>query len=315
MIGSKRPIFDKEVGDILLLHYFIGKIPINTAVNSPLRKDDKPSFQIVLTPNNRIYWWDYVTQEKGNIYDLLERYLSLSKNELNDLIENNKSNILNNISSIDYSVIKKKCDIRIKIRQLNEEDIEYWESYGVNHKNLKTYNVFPISYYYLNNTLFYSPRMTYSYCEKIDGKWYYKIYHPGDTKFKWISNMPFNTWSLISSLPKTGDILILSKSTKDAMCIMNNSRYHAISLQGEGAIPEDNDIESFKKRFNRVILWYDNDFNKEKNWGRMFSDKLSEKFNITKIEIPDFFEEKDISDFHKTYGKLMTQKLITKLVE
>ena len=59
----KRELPDVEVA---LKYLNITRYP--TLVNSPLRKDDKPSFSIFLTEDKSVMFKDFATGESGNIY-------------------------------------------------------------------------------------------------------------------------------------------------------------------------------------------------------------------------------------------------------
>ena len=48
---------------------------------------------------------------------------------------------------------------------------------------------------------------------------------------------------------------------------------------------------------------YDNDFDKEENWGQLFATKLAKDFDIENIFIPSIYKSKDFSDLIKNTNK------------
>ena len=67
---SVDQILNKVSEESLLAHYFgITKIPC--VINSPLRKDNNPSFSIYYKHNFKIGYFDFATKESGGIFDLL----------------------------------------------------------------------------------------------------------------------------------------------------------------------------------------------------------------------------------------------------
>ena len=88
------------------------------------------------------------------------------------------------------------------------------------------------------------------------------------------------------------------------MCIMENWKIPACSLQAEGYYPKKHVVEQLKNRFTNVFILYDNDFDKEENYGKIFGKRISELFDLKYLEIPDEYQVKDCSDFYKKYGKI-----------
>ena len=86
------------------------------------------------------------------------------------------------------------------------------------------------------------------------------------------------------------------------MAIVNVTGIPAVSLQTETIIPKAKIINELKFRFDNIYLLYDNDYDKEINWGREFGLKLSEEFDLCQIEIDEEMKSKDFSDLVKNHG-------------
>ncbi len=56
------------------MRQILGKVVVNKAIKSPLRKDNNPSFCIYKSKrSDNIYWKDFATGEGGSVRDLQER--------------------------------------------------------------------------------------------------------------------------------------------------------------------------------------------------------------------------------------------------
>jgi DNA primase len=103
-------------------------------------------------------------------------------------------------------------------------------------------------------------------------------------------------------LPKTHEWLIITKSLKDVM-LFRRYGIPAIALQGEANVPDNDLIDKFGKRFEKIIMFYDND--KQGILSMQKAKKL-----IPCVWIPRKYKVKDITDYYKAYGKDATYELI-----
>jgi hypothetical protein len=172
----------------------------------------------------------------------------------------------------------------------------YWSQYNISKKTLSKYDVFPISHIFYNNRPFIAAEKAYCYIENKDDEISYKIYQPEESKIKkWINNNKFSVHQGYRQLPKSGDLLIITKSLKDVMSIHDTSLIPSIGLQSETILIKDSVMEEYKNRFKKVICLFDND-----KAGIKASENFSKKFNIPYILIPDYEEQiKDFSDLIK----------------
>lgn len=102
---------------------------------------------------------------------------------------------------------------------------------------------------------------------------------------------------------------------KDVM-VLRELGYNAIAFNSEG-IPTKGEngafvretIEHLKSRFERVILFLDNDVA-----GKEYSHKISRHYGIPYVLIPDG-EPKDISDYLAKYNRRKTKRMFNKLIK
>lgn len=320
--------FTKEKEDVLskvseeeILYFYLGVKNLPAVIHSPLRKDDRPSLGLYYSSNGNIRFRDFATGEKGTLYELLMKSQHKTFDQLlKDIYYN-----LDPTSTLATPV--KNCkksnstitQIQVRIRPWKLWDKEYWSSFGISKKFLEFSRTYPISHIFLYKedgtiTTITADKYAYGYLELKDGISTYKVYQPYSTSLKWISKHGSDVWDLWEQLPQTGDTLIITSSRKDAMCIWCNTGIPSTCLQAESFLPKESVIKELKERFRSIFILYDNDFTKQKNWGREFGKTFSETFDIPQIELPEELGAKDSSDLFKLHGRAVLRATIFKLV-
>lgn len=269
-------------------------------IQCPYRIDKKPSLGLQFY-QGRIVYKDFSTNEKGGLLSLLKKITGKNVNDIcKDLDNCNVNNIIkiNNNTSIQIQNLTNKQNvIQIRRRDINDNDIYYWQSYGVNVNVLEKHGIYPIDYYWVNQYRFKSDKLAYAYRVVINRKVYYKIYQPLSEEHKWTNNYPKDTISLERYISKTNKPIIICSSIKDALCLKCNiNGLDVCALQGEGYNIPQSFFDKYKNR--KVFILFDND-----KAGIKYSKTLSQKTNIPYIEIPKFDGGKDISDLYKVQGR------------
>ena len=333
MFGKGSPALDKDsvlsdIKDIdLLMMYFNQVTEVPQVISSPLRKDEHPSFRVYSPDGERIRWYDYVTGESGGMLDLLQRYWGVSFPEVLDRISRDTRSLRTGIPlskspsrrKLTVRGVNSTCQVRSTRREWKDYDFEYWQSYGVPKNWLLTADIYPVSYIFIISDSGYvrtikADEYAYTFIERKDGVCSEKIYQPFNKQgMKWRSGHDSSVWDLWTKLPPRGGKCIITSSRKDALCIWANTGIPSVSLQSETVGVKPQVMEELKGRFDKVFVLYDNDMTGEENYGRIDGRKLSEKFGITQIEIPDAYGCKDISDLYKKYGSTTVKELLTEL--
>jgi hypothetical protein len=205
---------------------------------------------------------------------------------------------------------KQRVKIKVKYRDWGLEDKDFWSQFCIPQKLLRTFEVRPIQYFWLDEKRYkcHTPSYIYHYpcgC---------KIYCPYEEDYKWWSSLDGECLQGYSQLPETGEIIFLTSSLKDVMCLQVLG-YSAIALQSEMHMPKEKLIDEFNFRFKRVVVLYDNDFDKDKNNGQIMAEKICSKFSLDNIVIPDGYKSKDISDLIKDHGLNEAEKFLIKSIE
>lgn len=312
-----------KVSDYNIWKFYYPELVVNQLTNSPLRHDKKPSFSVFWSKRyNKLFFKDFATGKRGDVFVFLTEYLSLSYYEvlekividfnLTDYFYIKDIQISSSIKPIIYSdeyvksLIKDSVRLNIKIRDWNKYDLQWWNTFGVNEYILKRFKVLPISHIFINDDIIKADKLAYCYTERKDNVLRFKIYQPLSKKMKWINNMVEGTLSGWSQMKDNGDILIIASSLKDAMCLYSIGFINVIAPQTENYIHKEHIINHLKERFKNIYVFYDYD-----KAGINASNRLKDEFNIKQLFT--FTKElKDPSDFYRAKGREELLKLIYK---
>ena len=307
--------------DIMRFYLNIDVLP--ALINSPLRQDRNASVSIFSPDGVKVFYRDFGTGEHGSIFDLLGRMWNRTFSEtitkIWDDIDKVKHNRINLNRTRRGIIHKSNSILEVRTRQWFDYDMEYWNSYGISREWLKFGDVYPISHILItrNNITKVIPaeKLAYVYVERKDGKVSLKVYQPKSQRLKWLSKHDSSVWDLWSRLPDRGDTLFITSSRKDALCLWENTGIPSVSLQGEGYVPKEKVINQLKQRFGRVIIFFDNDYDKDENHGHIYASRLSGMFDLDMVEIPSEYKSKDPSDLFKNHGAETFRRVIKELVK
>lgn len=307
--------------DIMRFYLNIDVLP--ALINSPLRQDRNASVSIFSPDGVKVFYKDFGTGEHGSIFDLLGRMWNRTFSEtitkIWDDIDRVKHNRVN-LNRTRRGVIHKSNSIlEVRTRQWFDYDMEYWNSYGISREWLEFGDVYPISHILITRDnitkVIPAEKLAYVYVERKDGKVSLKVYQPKSQRLKWLSKHDSSVWDLWSRLPDRGDTLFITSSRKDALCLWENTGIPSVSLQGEGYVPKEKVINQLKQRFGRVIIFFDNDYDKDENHGHIYASRLSGMFDLDMVEIPSEYKSKDPSDLFKNHGAETFRRVIKELVK
>ena len=209
------------------------------------------------------------------------------------VIKSSKCNVTSQGSS-------SNIDMKCKVREWKDYDLEYWASYGITLPWLKYANVYPISHKIIvkdgKEFVFGADKYAYAYVEFKEGKTTLKIYQPFNKRgFKWANKHDRSVISLWTKVPKTGDKIVVCSSLKDALCLWANTSIPAIAIQGEGYGISNTAINELKRRYKEVYILLDND-----EAGLRDGEKLSASTGFINLVLPNINGAKDVSDLYKS---------------
>ena len=315
-------IFKKIDDYAIFKNYCTNFNKVGEYFKSELRKDTNPSC-VINYYNGRLWYRDFGDSESLDCFSYIMKKYNMTFMEAlgtvnldfnlglrQEIIVPSLNYIgLPDIRSRVNPINRREKSIRVKAVSWNVNNIRYWEEYGITKKILKYYNVEPIIWYTINNIRIQAEEFTYSYfLGTHNGMYIYKIYAPF-SESKWISNAKADIYSGYSQLPLYGKLLIITKSLKDVM-VLAQLKIPSIAPQSESNIIKEEFMALLKRRFESVIMFYDND-----KTGRINSTKACDKFNLKEIYIPITLLEKgikDISDYSKEYGLTEAKQFLTR---
>ena len=312
MISSGKSSFTLD--DVLrvsseaqIVSYYLGIQKVPCIINSPLRQDRHPSFGLYSPNGTEINYIDFSTRDSGTIFTLLKNMWNLDYPEVFKRICQDFSKFNSKATVIKSS----KCDVtsqgnssnidmKCKVREWKDYDLEYWASYGITLPWLKYANVYPISHKIIvkdgKEFVFGADKYAYAYVEFKEGKTTLKIYQPFNKRgFKWANKHDRSVISLWTKVPKTGDKIVVCSSLKDALCLWANTSIPAIAIQGEGYGISNTAINELKRRYKEVYILLDND-----EAGLRDGEKLSASTGFINLVLPNINGAKDVSDLYKS---------------
>lgn len=278
---------------------YLGQFKVGFIYNSPFRKDKNPSFGIFRSKKTgKLLFKDHGNGECGDVIKFVELYTGITN--YNDLL----NQIVKDMRITNKTVLKstKESDksdetvIGVVRQDWTEVDKQYWSQFGISLKTLKKYNVSSIKYYLCDGVVkgvYKDSNPMYAY--KVYDR--FKIYRPLADKYtKWRNNLTEYDIQGFEQLPNKGELLIITKSLKDVMCLYEMG-YNAISPSSESTFLPDDVLQSILKRFKRVLLCFDRDVPGCKNMR-----KISLKTGLKCILVHKKWGAKDISDAVKKNG-------------
>lgn len=312
------------VSEAKIVSFYMGHpIKFNNNYRSPFREDKKPS--IAFYPRKG----DYVS---GTVYDFsrpgppitipkfiqnlleLENYYDTLDQINHDLeiglfyIRGKEPKTKNSgytgkvdeNQDVEYNVEGKSY-----LQGFTKRDEIFWNNFGISLETLKKFKVYSTQKLRLpnGNSIVYSignPIYTYYFPSNKSKKIYMPLNRRG-AKFLVYGDIPIQGYE---QLPKSGDLLIITKSLKDVM-LLYELGYTAIAPNSETVGLDYSIFEDLRERFKNIVLFYDND-----ETGLKSSKVFSEIYNIPYIVLPEE-DSKDISDYYyiKKSHKICKEKI------
>ena len=312
MISSGKSSFTLDdvlrvASEAQIVSYYLGILKVPCIINSPLRQDRHPSFGLYSPNGTEINYIDFSTRDSGTIFTLLKNMWNLDYPEVFKRIcqdfskFNSKATVIKSSKcDITSQGSSSNIDMKCKVREWKDYDLEYWASYGITLPWLKYANVYPISHKIIvkdgREFVFGADKYAYAYVEFKEGKTTLKIYQPFNKRgFKWANKHDRSVISLWTKVPKTGDKIVVCSSLKDALCLWANTSIPAIAIQGEGYGISNTAINELKRRYKEVYILLDND-----EAGLRDGEKLSASTGFINLVLPNINGAKDVSDLYKS---------------
>ena len=305
-----------------IMEYYL-HIPVKKKLFcSPLRNDKKPTCAFYRNSSGTLIFKDFATGQNLNIFEVVKTKYNCDYPKALQIIANDfgivtNYNIPKNKGKINYNTIQLKekeiSKIQVEIQNFSDNELKWWNKYGITLDILKRFNVYSCKYIFLNNNLFAESKQhcpIYGYYggkiqengEKIE---LWKCYFPKRKEYRFIGNYPAKKLQGYDKLPKKGKLCVITKSQKDVMALYTYG-IPACAPNSETVIPSKTIIDDLTNRFEYVFALWDNDLT-----GITFLNKMKRQYpQLYCLIIPKQYKAKDFSDLRALYGEQKTKQFI-----
>lgn len=303
------------------MEYYLG-IPVKKGLHkSPLRNDSTPTCSFYRNKSGELIFKDFRGDFYGNFINVVMYKYNCTYYKALQIIAQDFQLVKSTsdkpkakpVESTNKFVDTGPAMIQIEMQDFTKSELEWWADYGINQKILKKFNVFSCKSVFLNGNYFaasaqHNPIFGY-YGGKQDNLELWRIYFPKRKNYRFITNWDSKKIQGFKQLPKEGKLLVITKSMKDVMCLYSFG-IPAIAPNSEHLFISESVLKQLKERFKHIIVLYDSDLA-----GMANMQKFKKQFPELKYTwIPRMYEAKDISDFHKKYGRDKTLEIIKQYI-
>jgi hypothetical protein len=214
---------------------------------------------------------DFATNEHIDCWNLVMRLYNCNYYEALKIIAQDFNLVNSNVTKKETLKIveslkeTESSKIQVQIKDFTNEELEWWKSFGINKKTLKKYKIYSLQNVFLNGELRFistekCPIYGYYFGKDKNSEELWKIYFPANKEkgIRFINNLPKKILQGYHQLPKTGDLLVITKSMKD-VASMYEFGIAAVSTPSESTFVLDKQLEEFKRRFKHILVIFDSD--------------------------------------------------------
>ena len=267
---SKNFILSKINQESIMKYYTGNDVTSKKLVTSCLRNDNHVTVGYYKSKSGILYMHDFATNEHLDCWNVVMRLYNVDYYQALRIIATDFNLIASSYSNkksipeyIEPLKETQSSKIQVKIKDFTEQELKWWNQFGISKKLLKKYQIFSIQYVFLNGELKFTssdkcPIYGYYFGKDKNGLEKWKIYFPMRDQFRFLNNLSKKVLQGYHQLPKTGDLLVITKSMKDVVS-MYGFGIAAVSPNSETLFIDDKKLEEFKKRFKHILVLYDND--------------------------------------------------------
>ena len=279
---------------------------------NPLRSSDKKAGSCsFFRSRSGLYFRDFAINKNYSFIDVVMEKFNLNYQEALDLIATDIGLIRSDQPKIvefkkfDNCKIDKntKSKIQVTIQPFKKNELDWWESFGINQHILDRYRVYSLKAVFLNGRLLClssdkNPAYGYFFGRK-DGFEIWKVYFPlRQGKYRFLSNCDSSIIQGLKLLDLNNDYLFITKSLKDVM-LGYSLGISMIAPNSETFTFDDDFFDVLKFKFKRIYLLFDNDYS-----GVLNANKWKKKHPVITVIFIKREYGKDLTDAYKENGKL-----------
>lgn len=313
---DKDFILSKINQESIMQHYTGNDVTSKKLVTSCLRSDNHVTCGYYKSKSGVLYMHDFATGEHLDCWNLVMKMFNVNYYQALEIIAKDFCLVESNIVKTKPVIVPEiketeSAIIQVQIKSFTQKELDWWQQFGINKKILKKYHIYSLQYVFLNGELRFTssekcPIYGYYFGKDKNSKELWKIYFPFNKEkgIRFINNLPKKVLQGYHQLPKTGDLLVITKSMKD-VASMYGFGITAVSTPSESTFISDKQLEEFKSRFKHIVVLYDSDRPGKHNlW--IIRKKYPE---LNYFVLPNNLE-KDFTDTLKVIGTNKMKKLI-----
>ena len=282
-------------------------VPVKKGLSiSGLRKDHKPTASFYRNRRKELIYHDFGIGFHGNFIDVVKYLYNCDYGDAMQRIAEDFRYVDSTREPIKIRpsnvVIEEKPDTRIQIEEqpFQENELKWWESFGVHKSTLKKFNVHSCKSVFLNGNYYKSSSQRTLIFGYYGGKkkdielW--RIYFPHNKEYRFLSNWSKNIVQGAKQLPNDIENLVITKSMKDCMNLYEQG-ITAIAPCSETVLIEPKAMEKLQGLTSNIIYIGDNDLPGVKG-----AHKYKKAYPFLRCVFIKRKYAKDISDLYKFVG-------------
>lgn len=267
---DKDFILSKINQESIMQHYTGNDVTSKKLVTSCLRSDNHVTCGYYKSKSGVLYMHDFATGEHLDCWNLVMKMFNVNYYQALEIIAKDFCLVESNIVKTKPVIVPEiketeSAIIQVQIKSFTQKELDWWQQFGINKKILKKYHIYSLQYVFLNGELRFTssekcPIYGYYFGKDKNSKELWKIYFPFNKEkgIRFINNLPKKVLQGYHQLPKTGDLLVITKSMKD-VASMYGFGITAVSTPSESTFISDKQLEEFKSRFKHIVVLYDSD--------------------------------------------------------
>lgn len=308
-IISKEEL-NKYISDEEIFTFYFKEFDLNTLYLSPFRKENNPSF-IISYYNDKLVYRDFgISNRPSGSIDFVCNLFNITYYEaLNKIYKE----VLNNKPYVKTYDRKTISHYHLKYNELHSWQLNYWKKGNISKNTLDLFQVkwcnelwfeqrlwskgskSNLMYYYNHNTVPYEDSWT--------------VYRPlAESSKKFRKHNIDGKIMGLEYLPENGDILVITKSYKDIMCLYEIG-ISAIAPHNENIPIPKEIIDNLKTRFKKIYVNYDND-----TTGVNSSIKFTTEYKLNYWNIPKTMGCKDPFECSCIHGLQVVKNLFNEKI-
>ena len=311
-----------KVNQESIMHYYTGlDVSSRKLMLSPFRSDNHITCSFYKSKSDILYLHDFATNEHINCFQVVMRLYNCNFYEALDIIAKDFGLVEGNHQISTFKIVPElketeSAKIQVQIKDYTNEELEWWNQFGISKKTLKKYFIYSLQHVFISGQLRFTsskqcPIYGYYFGKDKNGEEKWKIYFPLKKEYRFLNNTSKKLLQGYHQLPKTGDLLVITKSMKD-VCAMYELGIAACAPNSETLFINDKQLEEFKQRFKNILVFYDQDRSGRYNMSKIR--KLHPELNY--FIIPREYGSKDFTDLIRDHGiekvKTLVSEFLTK---